>query len=102
MGDKAMELVPVVWDNAAQRETVLTRGAMWCPPKLVTLVIGKNFTPQQAYMTLFPVIRDRGLLFGCKYLINFLQLGCMISVAGNPLFVAYPTMGVNVTIDSAL
>lgn len=42
--DTALELITVVDDDAAWRETVMTRGAMWCPPELVTLVLKKKIS----------------------------------------------------------
>lgn len=42
LNDDTMQLVPKVEDNDAQRETVLTRGAMCCPWELVLHEIGKN------------------------------------------------------------
>lgn len=87
VGDAAIdiELVPVVKDAAAQKQTVQTRGAMLFPPKLVPFVIGKYLTPRQAYLTLFPIIKDKGLLTECDHLVNFLRVGCTSTTAGPPL-----------------
>ena len=48
----AVKLVPKLDDNDSQRETFITRGAMWCPWELVPHLIGKNLKLKQTYTIL--------------------------------------------------
>ena len=100
--NNAIGLVPVVTDDAYQRQTILTRGAMWCPQEIVVKVLRKNLIPRQAYMTLYPLLKAKGLLTECENLVNLLCVGCAILYVGNAPLVSHPTVGVQVTIDSDL
>ena len=100
--NNAVTLVPVVADDDDQRQTILTRGTIWCPPEIVPNVIGKILTPRQMYMTLYPILKAKVLLTECKHLLNFLCFGYTIPSTNNAPLVVHLTVGVQVIIDSSL
>jgi hypothetical protein len=85
IGDESIELFPIIDDDAAQRETVKTRKAMYIPYELVPYVLDKNLSPRQAFMVLHPIMESAGLLTVCKPLVDYLRVaGTMPSVGNAP------------------
>jgi ABC-type transporter Mla MlaB component len=92
--DEALELIGPIADNAVQSETIKTRKAMYIPYELVHYMLGKNLSPRQAFMVLFPVMEAAGLLTVCKPLVDFLRVAGTLPTGGTtPPLVAHDKAG---------
>jgi hypothetical protein len=60
--------------DEANVHTIRTRSAMFVPYDLVDLLLGKDLTAREAYMTVYPVLEDNGMLDLCLPFVEFLQV----------------------------
>ena len=89
-------------DDAASKEVIQTRCIMWCPLEFIPLFIGKNLPPREAFMTGYLVIKDKGMLTKCAYLVNFLRVACTHPSDGGVLLVVQKNVRKNVVINGTL
>jgi hypothetical protein len=64
--------------------TIRTRNGMFVPYELVGLLLGRDLTAREAYMTIFPVLEDNDMLDVCLPLLQFLQVASTSPSAANP------------------
>ena len=73
------------------------------PRKLILFVIGKHLSPGEAFLILYPQIKDKNLLGCCENLINFLRIAATLKTSAAKYAIVHKTAGVtNMSFDLAL
>jgi hypothetical protein len=86
--------------DEANVHTIRTRSAMFVPYELVDLLLGKDLTAREAYMTVYPVLEDNGMLDLCLPLWNSYKSHPLSPVTPTPAHLQYRIGWAKPTIQS--
>jgi hypothetical protein len=81
-GEPTKTMVGPFEADAANVNTIWTRGAMFIPFELVALLLDKDLTAREAFLVVYPLLEDNNLVDGCRPLVEFLQVSTQ-PTAGN-------------------
>jgi hypothetical protein len=82
-GEPTKTMVGPFEADATNVHTVRTRGAMFIPFELVSLLLDKDLTAREAFLAVYPRLEDNDLVDACRPLIEFLQVASTQPTAGN-------------------
>jgi hypothetical protein len=73
-GEPTKTMVGPFEADAANVHTVRTRGAMFIPFELVALLLDKDLTAREAFLVVYSLLEDNGLVDACRLLVESLQV----------------------------
>jgi len=102
--DKSLKFIVDIKKDDDKVETIAgTRRIVYIPGRLIPFVIGRHLSPREAFLILYPQIKDKNLQKCCESLVNFLRIAATLKSTASKCAIAFKTAGVtNLSFDSAL
>ena len=102
--DKSLKFIVDIKKDDDKVETIAgTQRIVYIPGRLIPFVIGRHLSPREAFLILYPQIKDKNLQKCCESLVNFLWIAATLKSTASKCAIAHKTAGVtNLSFDLAL